>query len=80
MERKKFYDEIYEDIIRSIQEFEDDDISERYDGLYDYFFNHEDIISQYSTIIYCTIIYYFEDSVIRCKFPFPLELRITGAH
>ena len=42
-------DEIQEDIIRSIQEFEDDDISERYDCLYDYFFNHENIISQYST-------------------------------
>ena len=30
MERKVFYDEIYEDIIRSIQKFQDDDISERY--------------------------------------------------
>ena len=49
MERKDFYDEIYEDIIRSIQEFEDDDISEQYDCLYDYILDHEDIISQYST-------------------------------
>ena len=49
MERKKFYDEIYKDITRSIQEFEDDGFSERYDSLYDYFFDHEDIISQYST-------------------------------
>ena len=49
MERKTFYDEIYEDIIRSIQKFEDDDISERYACLYDYFLDHEDIISQYST-------------------------------
>ena len=43
MERKKFYDEIYVDIIRSLQEFEDDDISERYGCLSDYFLNHEDI-------------------------------------
>ena len=49
MEIKKFHVEIYEDIIRSIQEFEDDDISERYDCSYDYFLDHEDIISQYST-------------------------------
>ena len=49
MERKKFYDQIYEDIIWSIQEFEDDDISGRHDCLYDYFLDHEDIISQYST-------------------------------
>ena len=35
MERKIFYDEIYEDIIRSIQKFEDDDVSERYACLYD---------------------------------------------
>ena len=48
MERKKFYDQICEDIIPSIQEFEDDD-SERYDCLYDYILDHEDIISQYST-------------------------------
>ena len=32
-----------------MQEFEDDDISERYDCLYDYFLDHKDIISQYST-------------------------------
>ena len=44
-----FYDEIYEDIIRSIQKFEDDDISERYACLYDYFLDHEDIILQCST-------------------------------
>ena len=49
MERKTFYDEIYEDIIRSIQKFEDDDISERYACLYDYFLDHEDIILQCST-------------------------------
>ena len=49
MEIKIFYDEIYEDIIRSIQKFEDDDISERYACLYDYFLDHEDIILQYST-------------------------------
>ena len=49
MQRKKFDDEIYKDIIRSIQEFEDDNISERYDCLYDYFLDHEDIILQYRT-------------------------------
>ena len=49
MERKVFYDEIYEDIIRSIQKFQDDDISERYACLYDYFLDHEDIISHYSS-------------------------------
>ena len=49
MERKIFYDKIYEDIIRSMQKFEDDDISERYACLYDYFLDHEDIILQYST-------------------------------
>ena len=49
MERKKFYDEIYANIIRSIREFEDGDISERYGCLFDYFLGHEDIISQYST-------------------------------
>ena len=48
MERKKFYDQIYEDIIRSIQEFEDDD-SVQYGCLYDYSLDHEDIVSQYST-------------------------------
>ena len=37
MESKKIYDEIYEDIIRSVQEFEEDNISERYDSLYDNF-------------------------------------------
>ena len=45
MERKKFYNEIYVDVIRSIQEFEDGDISEWYDCLYDYFLDHEDFIS-----------------------------------
>ena len=49
IERKIFYDEIYEDKIRSIQKFEDEDISERYTCLYDYFLDHEDIISQRST-------------------------------
>ena len=49
MERKNFYDEIYEDLICSIQKIEDDDINERYACLYDYFLDHEDIISQYST-------------------------------
>ena len=49
MERKKFYAEIYEDIMRSIQKFEDGDISERYACLCDYFLDHEGIISQYST-------------------------------
>ena len=49
MKRKKIYDEIYEDIIRSIQEFQDDDIIPLYDCLYDYFLDHEDIISQYTT-------------------------------
>ena len=49
MERNIFYDEIYEDKIRSIQKFEDDDISEWYACLYDYFLDHEDIISQCST-------------------------------
>ena len=46
MERKIFYDKIYKDILRSIQKFEDDDISERYACLYDYFLDHEDIILQ----------------------------------
>ena len=41
MERKKFYDEIYKDMIRLIQEFEDDDISERYDCLYEYFLDQD---------------------------------------
>ena len=45
MERKIFCDEISKDIIRSIQKFEDGDISERYACLYDYFLDHEDIIS-----------------------------------
>ena len=49
MERKKFYGEIYKDIIWSVQEFEDGNISERYDCCYHYFLDHEDIISQYST-------------------------------
>ena len=52
MERTTFYDEIYEDIIQSILGFEDDDISERYDCFYDYFLDHEDIISQYSTFVF----------------------------
>ena len=50
MERKRFYNEIYEHIIWSVQEFEDGGISEQYDGFYDYFLDHEDIISQYSTL------------------------------
>ena len=49
MERKIFDDEINEGIKRTIQKFEDGDISERYACLYDYFLDHEDIISQYST-------------------------------
>ena len=49
MERKKFYDEIYKDVIWSVQEFEDGNISERYNCCYDYFLDHEDIISQHST-------------------------------
>ena len=44
-----FYDEIYQDIIRSIQKFEDYDIIERYACLYNFFLDHKDIISQYST-------------------------------
>ena len=44
MERKNFYDEIYEDIICSIQKFEDEYISERYACLYNYFLDHKDII------------------------------------
>ena len=44
-ERKEFYHKIYENMIRSIQEFEDDNISEWYDCLHNYFRNHEDIIS-----------------------------------
>ena len=52
IERKIFYDEIYEDIIRSIQKFEDNDISERYASLYDYFLDHKDIILQYSTFYF----------------------------
>ena len=50
MERKRFYDEIYEHIIWSVQEFEDGNISEWYDCFYDYILDHEDIISQYSTL------------------------------
>ena len=46
MERKRFYDEIYEHIIWSVQEFQDGNISEQYDGFYDYFLDYEDIISQ----------------------------------
>ena len=49
MERKNFYDEIYEDIICSIQKFEDEYISERYACLYNYFLDHKDIILQYTT-------------------------------
>ena len=49
IERKISYDEIYEDKIRSIQKFEDEDVSERYTCLYDYSLDHEDIISQRST-------------------------------
>ena len=49
MERKIFDDEINEGIKRTIQKFEDGDISERYACLYDYFLDHEDIISQYNT-------------------------------
>ena len=45
----QYKNKIYEDIIRSIQEFEDGDISEQYDCLYDYFLDHEDIISKFST-------------------------------
>ena len=35
MERKNFYDEIYEDLICSIPKIEDDDINEWYACLYD---------------------------------------------
>ena len=49
MERKNFYDEIYQDIICSIQKFEDEYISERYACLYNYFLDHKDIILQYTT-------------------------------
>ena len=49
MDRKKFYDGFYEDLIRSIQKIEDDDINERYACLYDQFLDHEDITSQYIT-------------------------------
>ena len=49
MKRKKFYSEIYKDIIRSLQELEDENLSEWCDCLYDYFLDHGDIISQYST-------------------------------
>ena len=51
MESKKIYDEIYEDIIRSVQEFEEDNISERYDSLYDNFLDYEDIILFYESIV-----------------------------
>ena len=44
MERKFFFDEIYKDIIYSIQKFEDDNISDRYACLYNYFLDHKDII------------------------------------
>ena len=47
--RENIYDEIQKDIIRSIQEFEDDDISEWSGCLYDYSLDHEDIILQRST-------------------------------
>ena len=49
MERKKIYGEIYEDIIQSIQEFEDDNISKWYGCLYDYFLDCKYIMSKYST-------------------------------
>ena len=49
MKRKKNYGEIYEDIIWSIQEFENDNISERYGCLYDYFLDRKYIILKYST-------------------------------
>ena len=65
MERKIFYDEIYEDIIRSIQKFEDDDISERYACLYDYFLDHEDIISQYSTFNFSNERYFDKSALDR---------------
>ena len=65
IERKIFYDEIYEDIIRSIQKFEDDDISERYACLYDYFLDHEDIISQYSTFNFSNERYFDKSALDR---------------
>ena len=49
MERKRFYDEIYEDIIRSMQKLEDGYISERYACFYDYFLDLEVVISQNNT-------------------------------
>ena len=59
-----FYDEINKDIIRSVQKFENGDISERYACLHDYFLDHEDIISQYST---------FDFSNERCFDESPLD-------
>ena len=49
MERKLFYDEIYEDIIRSMQKLEDGYISERCACFYDYFLDLEVVISQNNT-------------------------------
>ena len=72
MERKVFHDEIYEDIIRSIQEFQDDDISERYACLDDYFLDHEDIISQYSSFDFSNKGCFDKsalDSVAKCLLP-----------
>ena len=65
IEKKKFCDEIYKDIILSIQKFEDDDISERYACLYDYFLDHEDIISQYSTFNFSNEPYFDKSALDR---------------
>ena len=65
MKRKKFYNEIYKGIIRSIQELEDDNLSEWCDCLYDYFLDHGDIISQYSTFNFSKE-HSFNKSVLDC--------------
>ena len=65
MERNFFYNKIYEDILRSIQKFEDGDISDRYACLYDYFLDHEDIISQYSTFNFSNERYFDKSALDR---------------
>ena len=65
IEKKIFCDEIYKDIILSIQKFEDDNISERYACLYDYFLDHEDIISQYNTFNFSNERYFDKSALDR---------------
>ena len=60
--------------MRSIQEFEDDDISERYDCLYDYFLDYEDIISQNSTFNFSNERCFYKSTLDRVvKRPLPKD-------